>query len=81
MFINGVATELGRGPVDVKAMFGGDFVVFHSSGAAVEVNEHGFLVQSLQHGESYFLVFLSSSFFYFFSFLMNKIKILLHSLL
>ncbi|KAL3819608.1 hypothetical protein ACJIZ3_005513 [Penstemon smallii] len=57
VFINGVATEVGRGPLDMKAMFGtGDFVLFHSSGVPVQVNEYGFLVQSLQHGESYFLV-------------------------
>ncbi|PIN11043.1 hypothetical protein CDL12_16352 [Handroanthus impetiginosus] len=56
VFINGVATEVGRGPVDIKAMFGGDFVLFHSSGVPVEVNEYGFLMQNLQHGESYFLV-------------------------
>ncbi|KAK6151413.1 hypothetical protein DH2020_014048 [Rehmannia glutinosa] len=56
VFINGVATEVGRGPLDMKAMFGGDFVLFHSSGVPVQVNEFGFLVQSLQHGESYFLV-------------------------
>ncbi|XP_073034611.1 WUSCHEL-related homeobox 12-like [Primulina eburnea] len=56
VFINGVATEMARGPLDIKAMFGGDFVLFHSSGVPVQVNEYGFLVQSLQHGESYFLV-------------------------
>ncbi|PIN08093.1 hypothetical protein CDL12_19352 [Handroanthus impetiginosus] len=57
VFINGVATEVGRGPLDMKAMFGeGDFVLFHSSGVPVQVNEYGFLMQSLQHGESYFLV-------------------------
>ncbi|KAL0346063.1 UNVERIFIED_CONTAM: WUSCHEL-related homeobox 11 [Sesamum radiatum] len=56
VFINGVATEVGRGPVDMRAMCGGDFVLFHASGVPVEVNEYGFLMQSLQHGESYFLV-------------------------
>ncbi|XP_073275591.1 WUSCHEL-related homeobox 11-like [Primulina huaijiensis] len=56
VFINGVATEMARGPLDIKAMFGGDFVLFHSSGVPLQVNEYGFLVQSLQHGESYFLV-------------------------
>ncbi|KAL9150942.1 hypothetical protein ABFS82_11G021300 [Erythranthe guttata] len=56
VFINGVATEIGRGAVDMKAVFGGDFVLFHSSGVPVQVNEYGFLLQSLQHGESYFLV-------------------------
>lgn len=61
VFINGVATEVGRGPLDMKAIFGGDFVVFHSSGVAVEMNEFGFLLQGLQHGESYFLVIFISS--------------------
>ncbi|KAH6772240.1 hypothetical protein C2S52_004973 [Perilla frutescens var. hirtella] len=56
VFMNGVATEVGRGPLDIKAMFGGDLVVFHSSGVAVAMNEYGFLLQGLQHGESYFLV-------------------------
>ncbi|XP_057767353.1 WUSCHEL-related homeobox 11-like isoform X2 [Salvia miltiorrhiza] len=56
VFFNGVATEVGRGPVDIKSMFGGDFAVFHSSGMAMEANEYGFLVHGLQHGESYFLV-------------------------
>ncbi|CAA3032134.1 WUSCHEL-related homeobox 11-like [Olea europaea subsp. europaea] len=56
VYINGVATEIPRGPLDMKAMFGQDFVLFHSSGVPVQVNEYGFLMQSLQHGESYFLV-------------------------
>ncbi|XP_051149187.1 WUSCHEL-related homeobox 11-like [Andrographis paniculata] len=56
VFINGVGTEVVRGaPVDLKAMFGGDFVLFHSSGAPAEVNEYGYAVH-LEHGESYFLV-------------------------
>ncbi|KAL0428355.1 UNVERIFIED_CONTAM: hypothetical protein Slati_3010300 [Sesamum latifolium] len=28
VFINGVATEVGRGPMDIRAMCGGDFVLF-----------------------------------------------------
>ncbi|XP_073316940.1 WUSCHEL-related homeobox 11-like [Primulina huaijiensis] len=56
VFINGVATDVSRGPFDIKAMFGGEFVLFHSSGMPLQVNEYGFLVHSLQHGESYFLV-------------------------
>ncbi|KAL2464473.1 WUSCHEL-related homeobox 11 [Forsythia ovata] len=56
VFINGVPTEIPRGAVDMKFMFGEEFVLFHSSGVPVQVNEYGFLVQSLQHGESYFLV-------------------------
>ncbi|XP_022719652.1 WUSCHEL-related homeobox 11-like [Durio zibethinus] len=61
VFINGVPTEVPRGPLDLKAMFGEDVVLVHSSGVPVPMNEFGFLVQSLQHGESYFLLFPSSS--------------------
>ncbi|CAI9779593.1 unnamed protein product [Fraxinus pennsylvanica] len=56
VFINGVPTEIPRGAVDMKSMFGQEFVLFHSSGVPVQVNEYGFLVQSFQQGESYFLV-------------------------
>lgn len=56
VFINGIATELPRGPIDIKAVFGEDVILVHSSGVPVPTNEFGFLMQSLQHGESYFLV-------------------------
>ncbi|KAH0666879.1 hypothetical protein KY285_028085 [Solanum tuberosum] len=56
VFINGVATQVPRGPLDMKAMFGPeDLVLYHSSGVPLPVNENGFVVQGLQHGESYFL--------------------------
>lgn len=66
VFINGVPTEVPRGPLDVKAMFGEDVDLVHSSGVPIPTNEFGFLLQTLQHGESYFLVtpFLSSSVFF-----------------
>ncbi|PSS23536.1 WUSCHEL-related homeobox like [Actinidia chinensis var. chinensis] len=56
VFINGVATEVGRGPIDMRGMFGEAVVLVHSSGIPVPVNEYGFSAHSLQHGESYFLV-------------------------
>eukprot|EP00261_Vitis_vinifera_P035883 XP_019077126.1 PREDICTED: WUSCHEL-related homeobox 11 [Vitis vinifera] len=56
VFINGVPTEVPKGSFDMKAMFGQDFVLVHSSGVPVPFNEFGFSMQSLQHGESYFLV-------------------------
>ncbi|XP_011047038.1 PREDICTED: WUSCHEL-related homeobox 11 [Populus euphratica] len=56
VFINGIPTEVPRGPLDMKAMFGQDVVLVHSSGVPVPTNEFGFLMQSLHHGESYFLV-------------------------
>ncbi|KAK6803216.1 hypothetical protein RDI58_001000 [Solanum bulbocastanum] len=57
VFINGVATEVPRGPLDMKAMFGReDLVLYHSSVLPLPVNEYGFILQSLQHGQSYFLL-------------------------
>lgn len=56
VFINGVATEVPKGPFDMRAMCGQDFVLFHSSGVPIPVNEYGFVLETLQHGESYFLV-------------------------
>lgn len=40
----------------MKAMFGQDVMLVHSSGVILPSNEYGFLMESLQHGESYFLV-------------------------
>ena len=56
MFINGIATEIQAGPLDIKTVFGEDVMLVHSSGVPVPTNEHGILIQSLHHGESYFLV-------------------------
>nr|CAB3504850.1 unnamed protein product [Digitaria exilis] len=56
VFINGVATEVPRGPIDLRSMFGQDVVLVHSTGGLLPVNEYGVLMQSLQMGESYFLV-------------------------
>ncbi|CAN6200315.1 unnamed protein product [Urochloa humidicola] len=56
VFINGVATEVPRGPIDLRSMFGQDVMLVHSTGGILPVNEYGILMQSLQMGESYFLV-------------------------
>ncbi|KAL6534714.1 WUSCHEL-related homeobox [Orobanche gracilis] len=56
VYINGVPTDVGRGSVDTKAMFGGDLVMYDSTGVPVEVNEYGHMVHNLEHGQSYFLV-------------------------
>ncbi|KQK21876.1 WUSCHEL-related homeobox 6 [Brachypodium distachyon] len=56
VFINGVPMEVPRGPIDLRAMFGQDVVLVHSTGALLPVNDYGILIQSLQMGESYFLV-------------------------
>ncbi|KAG2300268.1 hypothetical protein Bca52824_036740 [Brassica carinata] len=67
VFINGVPTEVTHGAIDVKAMFGEDLVLLHSSGLPLPTDEFGFLMHSLQHGQSYFLtsfVFVCESFFY-----------------
>ncbi|CAD6203470.1 unnamed protein product [Miscanthus lutarioriparius] len=56
VFINGVPVEVPRGPIDLRAMFGQDVMLVHSTGALLPVNDYGILTQSLQMGESYFLV-------------------------
>ncbi|XP_010938138.1 WUSCHEL-related homeobox 11 [Elaeis guineensis] len=56
VFINGVLSEVPRGTIDLRAMFGQDVMLVHSSGEVLPVNEYGILTQSLQMGESYFLV-------------------------
>ncbi|XP_047319399.1 WUSCHEL-related homeobox 11-like [Impatiens glandulifera] len=56
VFINGVQTEVPSGSIDMKSMFGENVVLIHSSGITVPFNEYGFLLHTLQHGESYFLV-------------------------
>ncbi|CAL9047338.1 unnamed protein product [Musa banksii] len=61
VFINGVLSEVPRGAFDLRAMFGHNVMLVHSSGELLPVNEYGFLMQSLQMGESYFLVRRSPS--------------------
>jgi len=56
VFINGVATQVSEGALDVKAMFGEGVILVHSSGVPVAFNDYGIPFPSLQHGESYFLV-------------------------
>ncbi|CAD5321975.1 unnamed protein product [Arabidopsis thaliana] len=56
VFINGVPTEVTRGGIDMKATFGEDLVLVHSSGVPLPTDEFGFLMHSLQYGEAYFLV-------------------------
>lgn len=61
MFIDGIPWEVPMGPVDLRTVFGQNaLMLVHSSGEILPVNEHGILMQSLQMGESYFLV----SYFY-----------------
>ncbi|XP_071690739.1 WUSCHEL-related homeobox 11-like [Rutidosis leptorrhynchoides] len=56
VFINGVATEVESGPLNTKGMFGEDLMLVHSSGVPVPLDDCGFSLPGLQHGESYFLV-------------------------
>ena len=64
VFINGVATEVPRGPIDLRSMFGQDVMLVHSTSGILPVNEYGILMQSLQMGESYFLVGTYYSYIY-----------------
>ncbi|CAL9120615.1 unnamed protein product [Musa acuminata var. zebrina] len=56
VFINGIPSEVPRGPIDLRATFGQNVTLVHSSGELLPINEYGILLQSLQMGESYFLV-------------------------
>lgn len=56
VFINGVLTEVPRGAIDMRTMFGNDVILVHSSGEILPSTEYGVLLQGLQMGESYFLV-------------------------
>lgn len=56
VFINGVPMEVTKGAIDMKTMFGDDSVLLHSSGLPLPTDEFGFLMHSLQHGQTYFLV-------------------------
>nr|VDD19677.1 unnamed protein product [Brassica oleracea] len=57
VFINGVPTEVTEGAlIDMKAMFGEDLALMHSSGLLpLPIDEFGLLMHSLQHGQTYFL--------------------------
>ncbi|KAJ4979844.1 hypothetical protein NE237_010624 [Protea cynaroides] len=55
VFINGVPTEVPKGPLDLKGMLSQDVLLVHSSGLPVPFKEFGISLQSLQLGESYFL--------------------------
>ncbi|KAI3770871.1 hypothetical protein L6452_02019 [Arctium lappa] len=56
VFINGVPTEVESGPFNMKALFGEDLMLIHSTGVPVPLGEYGVCTGGLQHGESYFLV-------------------------
>lgn len=56
VFINGIPSEVPRGPFDMRTMFGKDAMLVHSSGELLAVNEYGILLKGLQISESYFLV-------------------------
>ncbi|CAL9103688.1 unnamed protein product, partial [Musa acuminata var. zebrina] len=56
VFIDGVASEVPKGPIDLRAAFGHNVMLVHSSGQLLPINDHGILMQSLQMGESYFSV-------------------------
>ncbi|PKU87431.1 WUSCHEL-related homeobox 10 [Dendrobium catenatum] len=56
VFINGIPSEVPSGLINMRAMFGHDAMLIHSSGEPLPINEYGILLQSLQMGESYYLV-------------------------
>lgn len=62
VFINGLPTEVPSGLIDMRALFREDAVLVNTSGELLPINEYGILMQSLQMGESYFLVSLIATY-------------------
>ncbi|MQL77796.1 hypothetical protein Taro_010235 [Colocasia esculenta] len=60
VFINGILQEVPREPFDVRAVFGQDVMLVHSSGELVPMDDYGILFQGLFAGETYFLVTVGS---------------------
>ena len=53
VLINNIPVELPVGSINVRAVFGENAVLFHSTGHPVLINEWGFTLESLQHGATY----------------------------
>ncbi|XP_057839676.2 WUSCHEL-related homeobox 8 isoform X2 [Cryptomeria japonica] len=56
VFINDVPIDVPMGPINVKALFGPNAVLFHSYGQPVIMDEQGFTLQALQQGATYYLM-------------------------
>ncbi|CAN6483193.1 unnamed protein product [Victoria cruziana] len=54
--INGVVFQVPRGPLHMRALFGEDVILVHSSGDPIHVDNSGVSQRGLQPGESYFLI-------------------------
>ena len=54
--INNVPGQVPVGPINVKAMFGENAVLLHSTGQPILLNEWGFTMECLQNGAMYYLV-------------------------
>nr|ADF42580.1 putative wuschel homeobox protein WOX8/9 [Picea abies] len=56
VLINDIAVEVPVGPINVRAVFGENAVLLHSTGQPVLLNEWGFTLESLQHGAMYYVI-------------------------
>ncbi|XP_059074913.1 WUSCHEL-related homeobox 8-like [Cryptomeria japonica] len=56
VFINDIPIDVPMGPINVKALFGPNAVLFHSYGQPVIMDEQGFTLQALQQGAMYYLM-------------------------
>ena len=56
VLINNIPVELPVGSINVRAVFGENAVLFHSTGHPVLINEWGFTLECLQHGATYYMV-------------------------
>ncbi|XP_059074638.1 WUSCHEL-related homeobox 11-like [Cryptomeria japonica] len=56
VFINYIPIDVPMDPMNVKALFGPNAVLFHSYGQPVIMDEQGFTLQALQQGAMYYLM-------------------------
>ena len=58
VFVNNKLLQVSVGPINVRAVFGENAVLFHTTGQPVLVNELGFTLEGLQLGAGYYAVSL-----------------------
>ncbi|GLJ49960.1 hypothetical protein SUGI_1062530 [Cryptomeria japonica] len=58
VFINGIPFDASIWPINVKAQFGEKAVLLNSSGQRVPVDQHGFILNALEHLGVYHLVYV-----------------------
>ena len=56
VIVNDIPIQVPKDPINLRAFFGDDALLLHSSGHSVLVNDWGFTIEGLEDGATYFLV-------------------------